>query len=244
MGTPPPPPPPQPRGNAKVSYNVLSCSAQLVSVLFFFFAGCSILSDSDLQIKKLKLHQLWRTALWLSQYCWLVLHTNFISCRVSFVLRCFYKSTPVVCAVARNGKPYCLDELWPALIVRSHWYLTINVVHAFQNTKKKIIWFHTLASKVHFCSTEGQTFYWSIMTAVDSIKCQCVNSGMTGQVGGFQNRGVCQQAFPSFLPHPLPALLLASFFARSLSLVPHSLLLNRTQTLATQATFQDTFNAS
>ena len=34
---------------------------------------------------------------------------------------------------------------------------------------------------------------------------------------------------------PLPALLLASFFARSLTLVSHSLLLNRTETLATQA---------
>ena len=31
-----------------------------------------------------------------------VLHANFISCRVSFVLRCFYKSTLVVCAVART----------------------------------------------------------------------------------------------------------------------------------------------
>ena len=60
---------------------------------------------------------------------------------------------------------------------------------------------------------------------------------MTVQVGGFQNRGVCLQAFPSFLPHPLPALLLAPFFARSLTLVPRSLLLNRTETLATQATF-------
>ena len=43
---------------------------------------------------------------------------------------------------------------------------------------------------------------------------------MTGQVGGFQNPGVCLQAFPSFLPHPLPALLLTPFFARSLTLVP------------------------
>ena len=43
------------------------------------------------------------------------------------------------------------------------------------------------------------------------------NSGMTGQVGDFQNPGVCLQAFPSFLPHPLPALLLAPFFARSLT---------------------------
>ena len=74
------------------------------------------------------------------------------------------------------------------------------------------------------------------MTAVDSIKCRCAHSGMTGQAGGFQNPGVCLQAFPSFLPHPLPALLLAPFFARSLTLVPSSLFLHRTETLATQAT--------
>ena len=40
---------------------------------------------------------------------------------------------------------------------------------------------------------------------------------------------------PSLLPHHLPALSLASFFARSLTLAPRSLLLNRTETLATQA---------
>ena len=38
-----------------------------------------------------------------------------------------------------NGKPFCLAELWPALIVRIHWDFTINAVHAFQNTEKKII---------------------------------------------------------------------------------------------------------
>ena len=54
-------------------------------------------------------------------------------------------------------------------------------------------------------------------------------------MGGFQNPRVCLQAFPSFLPHPLPALLLTPFFARSLTLAPRSLLLNRTETLATQA---------
>ena len=42
-------------------------------------------------------------------------------------------------------------------------------------------------------------------------------------------------AFPFFLPQPLPALLLAPLFARSLSLVPRSLFLNRTEMLATQA---------
>ena len=73
------------------------------------------------------------------------------------------------------------------------------------------------------------------MTADDSIKCRCANSGMTSQVGGFQNPGVCLQAFPPFLPHPLPALLLTPFFAQSLTLVPHSLLLNHTEIFAMQA---------
>ena len=104
-----------------------------------------------------------------------------------------------------------------------------------QNTKKIYFRFTYASSEVHFRSTESQTFYWSIMTADDSIKCRCANSGMTGQVGGFQNPGVCLQAFPSLLPHPLPALLLTPFSARSLTLVPRSLLLNGTETLATQA---------
>ena len=34
-----------------------------------------------------------------------------------------------------NGKPFCLAELWPALIVRIHWDFTINAVHAFQEKK-------------------------------------------------------------------------------------------------------------
>ena len=74
------------------------------------------------------------------------------------------------------------------------------------------------------------------MTDDDSIKCRFVNSGVADQVGGFENPGVCLQAFPSFLPHPLPGLLLAPLFSRSLTLVPRSFLLNRTETLATQAT--------
>ena len=82
----------------------------------------------------------------------------------------------------------------------------------FQHKRRpRVIGFTYASSEVHFRSTESQTFYWSIMTADDSIKCRCANSGMTGQVGGFQTPGVCLQAFPSFLPHPLPALLLTPF---------------------------------
>ena len=111
-----------------------------------------------------------------------------------------------------------------------------NRPSAPKHTQKNYFTFTNASSKVHFRSTEGQTFYWSIMTVDNSIKCRFVNSGVTDQVGGFQNPGVCLQAFPSFLPHPLPALLLAPLFSRSLTLVPRSFLLNRTETLATQAT--------
>ena len=106
----------------------------------------------------------------------------------------------------------------------------------FQHKRRpRVIGFTYASSEVHFRSTESQTFYWSIMTADDSIKCLCPNSGMTGQVGGFQNPKVCLQVFPSFLPHPLPALLLTPLFAQCLTLIPRSLLLNCTETLATQA---------
>ena len=37
-----------------------------------------------------------------------VLHANFISCRVSFVLRCFYKSYSCRLCRGENGKPFCL----------------------------------------------------------------------------------------------------------------------------------------
>ena len=40
---------------------------------------------------------------------------------------------------------------------------------------------------------------------------------------------------PSFLPHSLPTLSLTPLFSRSLTLVPRPFLLNRTETLATQA---------
>ena len=69
------------------------------------------------------------------------------------------------------------------------------------------------------------------MTADDS---------MTGQGGGFQNPGICLQAFPSF-PSPSPHfhfLALVSFLARSKLRIPFLglyLLRNRTETLATQA---------
>ena len=128
-----------------------------------------------------------------------------------------------------NGKSFCLAELWPALIVRIHWDFTINAVHAFQNTKKN--YFGFTHAPLKFISAPRKN---KLMTADDSIKCRCANSGMTGRQ--FSKSSGLSASVSLSLPHPLPALLLASFFARSLTLVPHSLLLvNRTETLATQA---------
>ena len=57
----------------------------------------------------------------------------------------FTKHTSCLCR-GENGKPFCLAELWPTLIVRIHWDFTINAVHAFQNAKK-LLWFHTRSTK-------------------------------------------------------------------------------------------------
>ena len=62
---------------------------------------------------------------------------------------------------------------------------------------------YILGSHTRLRSTESQTFYWSIMTADDNIKCRCANSGMTGQVGGFPEF-VCKRFLPFFhTPSPL-----------------------------------------
>ena len=104
-----------------------------------------------------------------------------------------------------NGKSFCLAELWPALIVRIHWDFTINAVHAFQNTKKN--YFGFTHAPLKFISAPRKD---KLMTADDSIKCRCANSGMTGRQ--FSKSSGLSASVSLSLPHPLPALLLASFF--------------------------------
>ena len=215
----------------------------------------------------------------------LVLHANFISCWVSFVLRYLYKSNSSCLCHCENSKPFCLAKSWPCTKTRhGSKILDVNVCHIlllqiqlsggfvllkklqnfilavlpFRRIKKTNVqslhWSFgfieistltpSMRSKIqktiilvftHASFPLHQLFYWSILTADDRIKCRCANSRMTSQVGGFQNPGVCLQAFHSFLPHPLPALLLARFFMWSLTLIPHSLLLNHTEMHATRA---------
>ena len=105
-----------------------------------------------------------------------------------------------------NGKPFCLAELWPALIVCIHWDFTIYAVHEFQNTKKKklVLKFISAPRKdKHFI---GQL--WQLMIAS--------NVGawtQAWQASGWFSKSTALSARVSFLsPQPLPVLLLAPFF--------------------------------
>ena len=70
-------------------------------------------------------------------------------------------------------------------------------------SRKTLFWFQ-VSSKVHFRSVEGWNIllvnWWQLMTNVSV----CTDSGMTGQVGSFQNTVVYLQAFP-YLSSPLPS---------------------------------------
>ena len=198
-----------------------------------------------------------------------VLHANFISCRVSFVLRCFYKSYSCRLCRGENGKPFCLAELWPCTTSNppfwGFWAKTSNLptlwsflldglrrqiykacywsfgfIEISSSTpttrskiqKKNFFGFTHASSKNHFRSTEDHTFYCSIMTADDIIK---YVGGRTQtrqakwavfKILGFD----CKRFLP--LSPPLPRSVTCAIFARCLTLVPRSLLLNRTETLA------------
>ena len=74
----------------------------------------------------------------------------------------------------------------------------------FPNTKKLYFGFTCILKSSLPLPRRAKHFIGQFMTADDSIKCQWTHSGMTGQVGGFQNPEVCLQAFPylSSLPPP------------------------------------------
>ena len=114
-------------------FHAMFCHAGPCSlVLFFFFAGCWILSDSDLQIQisknelhlKLKLHHLWRIALSLTQDCSLsktmvsVLHAKSSVAGLALFLVAFTRATLIVLCRGENGKLFCLAELWPCTNMR------------------------------------------------------------------------------------------------------------------------------
>ena len=95
----------------------------------------------------------------------------------------------------------CIVTQSRLLIVRIHWEFTINTFH------ERLFWFHT---RVLYSAPRRP-----IILLVNYDSCwqhqMSVRSGMTGQAGGFQNPGVCLQAFPSFLPRPSPLFYLRHF---------------------------------
>ena len=109
----------------------------------------------------------------------------------------------------------CIVTQSRLLIVRIHWEFTINTFH------ERLFWFHT---RVLF-SSPGRPIIllvnydscWQHQMSVRSLR----HDRTSGRFS--KSRGL--SASVSFLSSPpLPALLLAPFFARSLTLVPRSLL--------------------
>ena len=121
----------------------------------------------------------------------------------------------------------CIVTQSRLLIVRIHWEFTINTFH------EKLFWFHTRvlysAPRKPIILLVNYDSCWQHQMSVRSLRHDRPNGRFS------KSRGL--SASVSFLSSPpLPALLLAPFFARSLTLVPRSLFLHRTETLATQAT--------
>ena len=110
-----------------------------------------------------------------------------------------------------NGKPFCLAELWPALIVRIHWDFTINAVQ--RSEIQKIIYFGFAHAPLKFISAPRKDKHfigqlWQLMIAS--------NVGawtQAWQASGWFSKSTALSARVSFLsPQPLPVLLLAPFF--------------------------------
>ena len=115
-------------------------------------------------------------------------------------------------------------------------HFSIPAIHVlllkyFNESKNFVLVPSVLESSLPLCGRPNILLvnWWQLMTNVSV----CTDSGMTGQVGSFQNTVVYLQAFP-YLSSPLPShSILMPFFAWSLTLIPCSLLLNRTEMLAT-----------
>ena len=135
-----------------------------------------------------------------------------------------------------NGKPFCLAELWPALIVRIHWDFTINAVHSFQNTKKNYFGFTHAPLKFISAPQKDKHFIgqlWQLMTAsnVDVWTQVWQAKWAVFKILGF----VCKPFFPFSPPPPRSftcAIFSAVFDSCSSFFAPKP---HRNLTLATQA---------
>ena len=110
-----------------------------------------------------------------------------------------------------NGKPFCLAELWPALIVRIHWDFTINAVHKIQ--KKNYFVFTHEPLKLISAPRKDKHFIgqlWQLMTASNvGAWIQAWQAKWTVvKIEGF----VCKRFLP-FFPTPSPFFYLRIFRA-------------------------------
>ena len=114
-----------------------------------------------------------------------------------------------------NGKPFCLAELWPALIVRIHWDFTINAVQ--RSEIQKIIYFGFTHAPLKFISAPRKDKHfigqlWQLMTAsnVDAWTQAWQAKWVVFKIEGF----VCKRFLP-FYPTPFPLFYLR-YFSRGL----------------------------
>ena len=104
--------------------------------------------------------------------------------------------------LGENGKPFCLAELWPALIVRIHWDFTINAVQ--RSEIQKIIYFGFTHAPLKFISAPRKDKHfigqlWQLITAsnVDGWTQAWQAKRVVFKIEGF----VCKRFLP-FYPTP------------------------------------------
>ena len=113
-----------------------------------------------------------------------------------------------------NGKLFCLDELWPALIIQIHWDFTINAVHEFQNTKKLYFAFTHAPMKFISAPWKDKHFIGQLWKLLTASNVGAWTQAWQGKWAVFKIEGL--SASVSFLSSPpLPALLLAPVFTIS-----------------------------
>ena len=100
-----------------------------------------------------------------------------------------------------NGKPFCLDKLWPALIVRVHWDLSLTP-STRSKIQKKLFWFYTRASKFISAPRKDKHFIgqlWRLITASNVVAwTQAWQSKWTV----FKIEGLACKRFVPFFPAP------------------------------------------
>ena len=108
------------------------------------------------------------------------------------------------CSVRRNKKTNVQSLYWLFGLIDIS-ILTPSTCYKKIQIQENIFGFTYASSEVHFHSTESQTFYWSSMTADDSIKCRYANSGKTGKWAVFKIPGFVCKCFLRFCTPPPPS---------------------------------------